>query len=256
MPSIRIVRWAGDHEVSQSRKVGKALSWVAVPVRQGRGYCRLVQRHGAKGLGVWVALLELSAAQDRDARGTLVASWEDAASMARLPYEEVAEVLPTLIELGWVESDEVVATKPATDSLAPSTLPARSQRATAAVVATGRDGTGRNRTERKRGSAEGGSVPPAANAAPPGTAAKPQRTRKRSPQDEVARKLARVLGASIRTCTQQVIALREAGWEMDRIDAAVGQGIPGMSPWDWTKAVAAPRHWWQDDADEAREATA
>lgn len=146
---IRIVRWEGQHEVSQSRKVKGCLPWVAVPTRQGRGYCHLVSRHGAKGLGVWIALLELVANQSRDARGTLVAEWEDAASMARLPYDEVAEVLPTLVDLGWVEIERepFAESQESPDRSADtSALPVDSQRSGSVVGPTGRDGTERDGT--------------------------------------------------------------------------------------------------------------
>lgn len=146
MPTIRINRWSGKHEVSQSRKVNGELSWVAVPVRQGRGYCLLTAKHGAKGLGVWVALLELVANQHKDDRGALVACWEDAAMMARLPISEVLEVAPTLMQLGWVEYEE---DGPQTPEIQPATsaLPEKEERATTVLYA--QDGTGRNGTEEK-----------------------------------------------------------------------------------------------------------
>lgn len=143
MPTIRIMRWQGRHEVSQSRKVRGALEWVAVPTKQGRGYCRLVAKHGALGLGVWVALLELAATRRRDDRGTICGTPEDVALMARLDPDEVETVLPTLIAIGWVEVDENGPEKAET-SLAPSVLPERYHDATTTVHT--QDGTGQDRT--------------------------------------------------------------------------------------------------------------
>ena len=99
---IRITRWSGQHEVAQSKKVKGALSWVAVPTKQGRGYCRLVSEHGAKGLGVWLGLLEIAASRCVENRGVIEGSIEDVAMMMRLSSDDVRSVLPALVNIGWI----------------------------------------------------------------------------------------------------------------------------------------------------------
>ena len=124
---IRITRWAGQHEVAQSKKVKGALSWVAVPIRQGRGYCRLVNEHGAKGLGVWLGLLEIAAARSVENRGVIEGSVEDVSMMMRLRSEDVRSVLPALESIGWISLET------STNTDAPSAVVAGSERATPAV---------------------------------------------------------------------------------------------------------------------------
>lgn len=230
MPEIRIRRWSKAHEVSQSRKVGGPLGWVAIPVRQGPGYCRLMGQHGAKGLGVWIALLELVANQHRDARGSLVATWEDAAIMARVPREDMAEVLPTLIDIGWVEYDESVESdQPQSPDNAPatSTLPPNDHRAGSTIAAT-------------LSCIDLKNTPPTPQGGLPGLEPEPEKPKRKKPgpQDAAARLLSNRLGSSLNVCRKQVAALVNSGWDLDRVRAAIeDHAKPAMAPWDWAKAA-------------------
>ncbi len=124
---LRLLRWDGFHEVSQSRKVKGPLPWVAIPTQQGKGYCRLMAKHQAVGLGVWCALVERAAARSAGKRGQLDGTLEDIALVTRVPIDQLREVLPTLLDLEWVEvSRESDAT----------TMGARSQSATTPMGAT------------------------------------------------------------------------------------------------------------------------
>lgn len=63
--------------------------------------------------------------------------------------------------------------------------------------------------------------------------------RKVGPQEALARDLAKRLGSSVNTCRQQVQALVGAGWDLERIRAAVvAHAVPGVSPWEWTKTAS------------------
>lgn len=103
-PEIRVVRWHGSHEVAHSKKVRGPLSWVGVPIQQGRGYCKLVAKHGAAGLGVWVAILQLAGNRPRDERGVIPGTLEDVAIQARIEPEVVEAVAATLCDVGWLET--------------------------------------------------------------------------------------------------------------------------------------------------------
>jgi hypothetical protein len=231
MARIEILKWNGDHEVSQSRKVKGSLPWVAVPTRQGRGYCRLVGEHGAAGLGVWLALLELAAARKVENRGTIEGTVEDAALMARLDPATVGAVLPALAQLGWIK----LVDQPESPffSPAPTTLPAGSQSSGPTVGPTERDGTERDGTGHREMESHGsaGDEPPA-----------PRKARRPSPREKVSKALARALGASVAASSKQVAALVDAGHDLpDIFEGIAAHASPGLAPWDWTKVFLGAR---------------
>ena len=62
--------------------------------------------------------------------------------------------------------------------------------------------------------------------------------KKRSPAEAAAHALSKTLGSSIAPCRNQIAALTTAGWDLVRIsDAIKTHAVPGMAPWDWTKAA-------------------
>lgn len=144
---LRITRWAGQHEVSQSRKVTGALSWVAVPTKQGRGYCRLIAKCGAEGLGVWVAILEQAASRTIGNRGVIMGDLDDVAMLTRLPADTIGRVLPVLYQIGWLEP--IDGHERSNNAPATSVLPAGSDQS-GSVLSTQTDGTD-GRTERPDG---------------------------------------------------------------------------------------------------------
>jgi hypothetical protein len=107
--SYRIHNWSEDFENAASKKL-KRLDWVAIPIKlDGDGYAFLVDHpSGAAHFGAWIAIVEIAAKQDP--RGTLPdgiggIAWS-LSRISRLPHSVFEEVLPRLIELGWVEAPE------------------------------------------------------------------------------------------------------------------------------------------------------
>lgn len=58
---LRIIDWDKNFETAESRKIGR-LTWVAVPLKRGTGYKRLLmQEDGPALLGAWIAIVEFAA---------------------------------------------------------------------------------------------------------------------------------------------------------------------------------------------------
>lgn len=106
----RIRDWDKHFENCASRKLTR-LSWVAIPNKtDGEGYTALVDHPNAGAhLGAWYAIVE--AASKQDPRGNLPGGIPRNISgisrslgrMSRLPAELFMEVIPRLIEIGWIE---------------------------------------------------------------------------------------------------------------------------------------------------------
>lgn len=101
--AYRIRDWCKLFENNRTREL-KRMDWVPVPNRMdGEGYTELVDHQsGAAHLGAWLAIIEI--ASRRDVRGTLPQGGSAAlARISRLPEEIFDEVIPRLVEIGWIE---------------------------------------------------------------------------------------------------------------------------------------------------------
>jgi hypothetical protein len=102
----RVAEWSTHFEKNRTREL-KRMEWVAVPNRMdGRGYTALVDHpNAAAHLGGWLAILEIASRQK--VRGQI--PQDDAgipqclARMSRLPAAIFDEVIPRLIQIGWIE---------------------------------------------------------------------------------------------------------------------------------------------------------
>lgn len=105
---LRIRNWDGDYENNRTREL-KKLEWVPVPNQlDGDGYTELVDHpEGAAHLGAWLAIVQI--ASKCETRGTLSrkgARPHNAASLARIsriPVHVFEDVIPRLMEIGWLE---------------------------------------------------------------------------------------------------------------------------------------------------------
>ncbi len=110
MIRLRIKDWDRHFENAASRKL-KRLDWVAIPIKtDGEGYTALVDHpDGAAHLGAWYAIVEVAAKQTP--RGVLPVGipqdiggiCQSLSRMSRLSPNVFREVLPRLLEIGWIE---------------------------------------------------------------------------------------------------------------------------------------------------------
>ena len=107
--ALRIVGWGRIYENSESRKL-KTLKWVAVPNKMnGEGYTALVDHpDGAAHLGAWLAILEIASSREirgtlPDGDGTIPGICRSIGRISRLPGKIFEEVVPRLLEMGWIE---------------------------------------------------------------------------------------------------------------------------------------------------------
>ncbi len=110
--AYRIKNWKQYFESYELKKL-KRMTWVAIPNKtDGEGYTTLVDHpNGAAHFGAWIAIVEIASKQDP--RGNLPPGINgdisrSLARMSRLPARVFEEVLPRLVEIGWVE--EIPAT--------------------------------------------------------------------------------------------------------------------------------------------------
>ena len=88
------------------------MDWVPVPNRMdGAGYTALVDHpNGAAHLGAWLAMIEISSRQKE--RGTFPQDGaglsQVLARMSRLPAGLFDEVIPRLLQIGWIERDSEI----------------------------------------------------------------------------------------------------------------------------------------------------
>jgi hypothetical protein len=107
---LRIRNWEKIFENAASKKLVR-LAWVAVPNKtDGEGYTALVDHpNAAAHLGAWYAIVE--AASKQEPRGNLPGGipqdiggiCRSLGRMSRLPGGIFQEVIPRLIEIGWLE---------------------------------------------------------------------------------------------------------------------------------------------------------
>lgn len=107
MARYRVKDWSTQFEKNRTREL-KRMEWVAVPNRMdGRGYTALVDHpRGDAHLGAWLAILEI--ASRSTTRGEIpqdgAANTETClARISRLPVMTFMEVLPRLVDIGWIE---------------------------------------------------------------------------------------------------------------------------------------------------------
>ncbi len=111
---LRITDWAKHFECSQSRNL-KTMAWVPVRVNlAGDGYTELLNHErGAAHFGSWIGMVEVGALCQP--RGTLKrgnGKPHDAESLSRItriPVEILAEAIPRLLNIGWLEYETVAA---------------------------------------------------------------------------------------------------------------------------------------------------
>ena len=134
---LRIRDWAKHFETSESRKLQRMV-WVPVPNKtDGEGYAALVDHpNGAAHLGAWYAILETASRQmPRERRGDFPSGIPQNISgvcrslgrLSHLPASVFEEVIPRLLEIGWIEPAES-ASVPAESASVPAesaSVPAR-----------------------------------------------------------------------------------------------------------------------------------
>jgi hypothetical protein len=111
--NLRILGWEKYFENASSRKL-KRLDWVAIPNKtDGEGYTALVDHpNGAAHLGAWYAIVEVASKQDPRGRlpggisRDLGGICRSLGRMSRLPASVFEEVIPRLLEIGWLEDTE------------------------------------------------------------------------------------------------------------------------------------------------------
>ena len=119
--AMRIRDWNKHFETAATRKL-RRMYWVPVPNKMdGEGYTSLVDHpNGAAHLGAWYAILEIASRQE--VRGNLPTSANRPPSSAnfaqclgrisRIPADVFAEVIPRLVDIGWIEEYQLLADNP------------------------------------------------------------------------------------------------------------------------------------------------
>jgi hypothetical protein len=111
---LKITDWGKHFECSQSRNL-KAMTWVPIRVNlAGDGYTELLNHpNGAAHFGGWIGLVEVAALCQP--RGTLRrgnGKPHDAESLSRItriPVDILAEAIPRLLNIGWLERETVAS---------------------------------------------------------------------------------------------------------------------------------------------------
>lgn len=111
---LTIRNWAVHFENNRTKEL-RTMTWVPVPnTMDGDGYTQLVDHpEGAAHLGAWIALIQI--ASKCTPRGALIRGDrtghqpETLARISRLPPKVFAEVIPRLLEIGWLEKVSVTA---------------------------------------------------------------------------------------------------------------------------------------------------
>ena len=110
MPEFRITDWDRHFENASSRKL-KRLDWVPIPNKMdGAGYTALVDHaNAAAHLGAWYAIVEIASRQEiRGLLPSLAGTCQCLSRMSRIPAEVFREVIPRLLEIGWLEEIKVL----------------------------------------------------------------------------------------------------------------------------------------------------
>lgn len=125
MTVLRISGWGQHFENNRTREL-KSLDWVPIPNKQdGDGYTDLVEHpSGAAHFGAWIAIVEV--ASKCRPRGILVRDSgkpHDSRSLARvtrLKAEIFDEAIPRLLEIGWLETQDLADQQ---DTTEPNPIP-------------------------------------------------------------------------------------------------------------------------------------
>ena len=160
MGILRITDWDKHFECSQSRNL-KRMAWVPVRIKlAGDGYTQLLDHpNGAAHFGGWIGLVEVGATCEP--RGTLLRGngkphdVESLSRITRIPVEILAEAIPRLLDIGWLEHETAGALQDGAVILRDAVAPQRK------FVATGHNITVQDKTENPCASSdarEGGSV--------------------------------------------------------------------------------------------------
>ena len=128
--ALRIRDWDRHFENASSRKL-KRLEWVAIPNKMdGTGYTALVEHpDGAAHLGAWYAIVEI--ASRREVRGVLPDAigknphdvggiCQSLGRISRLSCHVFQDVIPRLLEIGWIEEFNMPINQPVASKLAES----------------------------------------------------------------------------------------------------------------------------------------
>lgn len=100
----QIADWDEHYESSETKKI-RRLAWVPIPNATGGSYYELVDAHGARGLGVWVALVQHASRRERRKRtGRFSGSIRAISRQSGVPPEDFHEVVPTLLQIGWLQA--------------------------------------------------------------------------------------------------------------------------------------------------------
>ncbi len=142
MARYRVKDWSTHFEKNRTREL-KRMEWVAVPNRMdGRGYTALVDHPNAAGhLGAWLAILEIASRSTtrgeipQDGAGNTETCL---ARISRLPVQIFMEVLPRLVDIGWIECFHIDGVSPHL----PAEIPHRPAESAHYRVGNGREGKG------------------------------------------------------------------------------------------------------------------
>lgn len=109
----RITDWRKHFENNRTKEL-KRMDWIPIPNRMdGDGYTELLDHpNGAAHFGAWIAIVEISSRQDE--RGTLpqlgagiphdlAGMSQRLARISRIPAATFEEVIPRLIQIGWIQ---------------------------------------------------------------------------------------------------------------------------------------------------------
>lgn len=150
MKALRVKAWDAHFETAESRRIGR-LAWVATPnSHDSIAYCELMAHpNGVAHYGAWNLILQI--ASRCTTRGLLVSgrnvphTARSLALVSRCPEAIMAEAIPRLLDIGWLEEVDPDAAQP---------VAGRAQPSAGRPTTTGQDSTGQDTTGR------GGQPPP------------------------------------------------------------------------------------------------
>jgi hypothetical protein len=107
---LQIKDWNKHFETHKTR-ILKRLDWVPIPnSMDGLGYIGLMDHpNAASHFGVWIALVEIASRCEPRGdfkRGGKALDMKALSVLSRIPLPVIAEAIPRLIEIGWIESDD------------------------------------------------------------------------------------------------------------------------------------------------------
>ena len=111
---FRVNSWNAHFESAKSRTVDHK-SWGVYPLKQGRGYCRLMaEPDGPEAYGAFIAMVSIVQGKSKSTRQGYLTdtggipgdpyTLEDIASLTRMPIAIISNAIPRLIQVGWVSA--------------------------------------------------------------------------------------------------------------------------------------------------------